>query len=157
LSISAVHTRTCPSSSLESDIFTSCESDDGSQNSDPECETNAVSTRDVHYSAGDFVLVKFATKKNVLHYVAELIKETADDADFSESHGDGRHVTHVTEWTVKFMRRKSSAGFKFVYPQADQIFDVPLTDFVLKLPPPDTGAKRHVTFANVDFSIYNLR
>ena len=96
------------------------------------------------------------TSNATMHHVAELIKETADDADFSKFHGGGRHVTDVTEWTVKFLRRQSSTGFKFVYPQADQISDVPLTDFVLKLPPPDTGVKRHITFANVDFAMYNL-
>jgi len=93
------------------------------------------------YSAEDFVIVKFLAKKSVLHYVAELIKLTDE--------GNSR------KWTVKFLRKQLSSSIKFIYSTVDQIYEVNVKDFVLKLPPPDSGAKRHIVFSGVDFAQYN--
>jgi len=95
------------------------------------------------YSAEDFVIVKFVGKKSVLHYVAELIKLTDED--------------NSREWTVKFLRKQPSSSIKFVYPTVDQIYEVNVKDFVMKLPNPDSGAKRHIVFSGVDFAEYNIR
>ena len=97
----------------------------------------------VIYKAGDFVVVKFQAKKSVAHYVAELMKMTTECDD--------------KEWCVKFLRKQtSSSTLKFVYPQIEQIYDVRAKDFVLKLPLPDSGVRRHIVFS-YDLSQYNFR
>ena len=74
--------------------------------------------------------MKFQAKKSVVHYVAELMKMTSE--------GDDK------EWCVKFLRKQTpSSTLKFVYPQIEQIYDVKAKDFVLKLPLPDKGVRRH--------------
>jgi hypothetical protein len=89
------------------------------------------------------IRLKFVTKKSVLNYVAKLVK-LADE-------GDSR------EWTVQFLRKQPGLSAKFAYPPVDQIYDVNVKDFVLKLPPPDSGIKRHMVFSGVDFARFNMR
>ena len=113
--------------------------DSDSSNSDD----NVAVLSKVIYRAGDFVVVKFQAKKSVMHYVAELMKMTTE--------GDDK------EWCVKFLRKHTpSSTLKFVYPQIEQIYDVRAKDFVLKLPLPDSGVRRHIVFS-CDLSQYNFR
>ncbi|KAB0803174.1 hypothetical protein PPYR_00144 [Photinus pyralis] len=65
---------------------------------------------------GDYILVKFCTKKKILHYVALV-----------ESVGEN-------ECSVSYLRRK---GDKFIFPQIPEKYNVPKDDVVLKLPAPD--------------------
>ena len=86
-------------------------------------------------------MVKFQAKKSVVHYVAELMKMTTECDD--------------KEWCVKFLRKQTpSSTLKFVYPQIEQIYDVRAKDFVLKLPLPDSGVRRHTV---VSCDLYNFR
>ncbi|CAH0555054.1 unnamed protein product [Brassicogethes aeneus] len=65
--------------------------------------------------SGDYILIKFVTKKKVVHYVA--LVENVDENEFG----------------VSYLRRK---GDKFMFPQVPEKFDVPKEDIVMKLPVP---------------------
>ena len=119
------------------------ESDSGEDSDSCDSDDNSAVLSKVIYRAGDFVVVKFQTKKSVMHYVAELMNMTTE--------GDDK------EWCVKFLRKQMpSSTLKFVYPQVEQIYDVRANDFVLKLPLPDSGVRRHIVFS-CDLSQYNFR
>ena len=128
------------------DIATSANSSSDTDSSDSgDCAASANNESrksQASYSTEDFVIVKFVTKKSVLNYVAKLIK-LADE-------GNSR------EWTVQFLRKQPGPSTKFVFPPVDQTYDGNVKDFVLKLPPPDSGSKRHIVFSGVDFAQYNM-
>ena len=123
----------------EDNLADSSSDTDSSDSIDSLHDNGSQLSRDI-YSAGDLVIVKFIAKKNILHYVAELLSHAEEGNN--------------NEWTVKFLRKQlSTTSMKFVYPPVDQIYDVNVKDFVLKLPSPDIAAttKRHITFSGVDF------
>lgn len=90
--------------------------------------------------AGEFVLVKFATKSSVAHYVGCVIKKEQN------------------EYEIKFLRRQRST-WKFVYLPLEDLSTVMEHDIVFKLPfPKNVGgterSKSTLSFG-VDFSYYN--
>ncbi|KAF2896715.1 hypothetical protein ILUMI_09462 [Ignelater luminosus] len=66
----------------------------------------------------DFVLVKFALKKVIRHYMAQVVNIEADG----------------TEYLVNFLRRKQP-DYSFVFPDVQDIVTVPAED-VIKLGEP---------------------
>lgn len=88
----------------------------------------------------DFVLVKFATRKRVLHYVGQ-VQEYDNE-----------------EYVVKFLR-KSSRGFHF--PIIDDISSISREDIVSKLPQPKKRSGTSRTCCYFDFNInffgYNIQ
>lgn len=78
--------------------------------SDDEFETdsNVIHT-------GEYVLIKFATKKKLVHYVALVEKIVAN------------------EYSVSYLRRKVD---KFIFPEVPEKYNVDKDDIVMKLPSP---------------------
>lgn len=93
-------------------------------------------------SVGDFILVKFATKKKILHFVGN-VKELLD----------------CGEYLVKFLRKNKNYGFH--YPIVDDISVIPREDIISKLPIPEEvkGTARLASYIkfNVSFMNYNVQ
>lgn len=81
---------------------------------------------------GDFVLVRFATKKVLKHYVGKIL-EVIDDC-----------------YEINFLRYKKG---KFIYPQAQDISTVDLEDIVMKLPFPKKFEGTARLQASLTFSV----
>ncbi|XP_030753728.1 uncharacterized protein LOC115880596 [Sitophilus oryzae] len=94
----------------ESDVDDMTLADLVESNSDNEFDT---CSNEIH--SGDYVLIKFATKKKLVHYVAlvENIKGS--------------------EYCVSYMRRQVN---KFVFPTVPENYNVDKDDIVMKLPSP---------------------
>lgn len=92
---------------------------------------------------GDFVLVKFATKKTIVHFVGQV--QELDD--------------HYNELIVKFLRFKPNCGF--YYPIQNDISTIPRADILTKLPQPpeNKGKSRQASYTkfNVSFLQYNIQ
>lgn len=88
-----------------------------------------------------FVLVKFATKKKLRHYVG-CVTDVLKDSD---------------EITVSFLRRH---GTNFTYPSVPDIGTVPAEDVILHLPNPTNiaGTARTASLYkfSIDLSMYNV-
>lgn len=89
--------------------------------------------------SGDYILIKFATKKKVVHYVA--LVENVDENEFG----------------VSYLRRK---GDKFIFPQVPEKFDVLKEDVVMKLPVPTfyggtARVSQQLVFA-INFTKFNV-
>lgn len=95
----------------------------------------------VRIDKGDFVLVKFCTKKSVVYYAGKI--HNADNDDFE----------------VQFMRNKW--GCKFFFPEQDDISYVDKHDIVLKLPTPivNKGTERVKSMFSfeINLSTYNIQ
>lgn len=89
----------------------------------------------------DFILVKFATKKTLKHFVGQIVDK------------NGRR-----EYLVNFL--KVTSGQKFIFPDRKDESLVTLEDIVLKLPPPiqKAGTARSNAFFKfrINFLGYNL-
>jgi hypothetical protein len=68
-------------------------------------------------SVGDFVLVRFSTKKKVLYFVGHV-----------------QELLDCDEYLVKFLRRRKNYGF--CYPAVDDISSIPRKEIIAKLPKP---------------------
>lgn len=92
-------------------------------------------------TAGDFILVKFKTKNNEVHYMATVKELLPND-----------------EFRVSYLRRK---GNRFVYPAVPEISNVVKEDIVLKLPPQaslaGTSRAADVFSFSIDFDRYLVR
>lgn len=93
---------------------------------------------DEEVKVGDFVLVKFATKKKVLHFVGHV----------EELLGD------YGELLVKFLRLKPNRGF--YYPIQDDFSTITRADIVFKLPPPQEskGTSRQASYIKFQVSFF---
>lgn len=90
-------------------------------------------------AVGDFVLVRFATKRLVRHYVGQIIEEIEGD-----------------EYSVKYMRCQSIQKGKFVWPEKDDISTVEAdNDIMMTLPTPTVDRREIVTFS-IDLSNFNI-
>lgn len=89
----------------------------------------------------DYVLVKFASKTTIVHYVG-IVTE----------------VLNLNEFEIKFLRRKQP-GYKFYLPNVEDKSVVDRGDIVLKLPPPNSAktvrTSSLITFS-VNMSSYNV-
>lgn len=91
---------------------------------------------------GEFILIKFAKKKSVVHYV-------------------GRVISHysLTEYKVSFLRKKPGS-WTFVFPNIIDDATVDITDVILVLPnPPPSGTARTSTMFSfpIDLCMYNVQ
>lgn len=84
---------------------------------------------------GDFIVVKFPTKKDVKHYIGEVLNFLDDECN------------------VKFMRR--CLQHAFVFPQVDDISLIQEQDIVKVLNPP-TAVRRGIFKFDCDLSNFNL-
>lgn len=89
------------------------------ETSEEEFDEDDVIVLDKNYRVNDFVLVKFNTKKTVVHYVGRIVE------------------IDITMATIKFMRLSKMRN-TFLYPQIDDVASVPLEDIKTKLPEPKT-------------------
>lgn len=127
-------------SSSESDTFSVHDFSDGPlSDEDVDMEVpNKINYEDLY--VGEYIIVKFCTKKTVVHYVGQ-IKEKAN-----------------YEVQVAFMRKK---GMKFYFPQTEDISTVELSDVVCKLPSPSNikGTERTQSLISFKFnqSQFNFR
>lgn len=85
-------------------------------------------------NASDFVVVKFATKKTVKHFIGLVLEENPDG------------------YQIKFLRKKR--GTLFVFPDVDDISDVVETDIEKVLMPPQIVRKVH--HFQDDLTIFSL-
>lgn len=89
---------------------------------------------------GDFIVVKFCTKKTIVHFVGQIIEKNGD------------------ELQVKFLRRK---GLKFYFPLVDDISTVEIEDVLRKLSSPlnirGTDRTQSLISFNFNQSVYNFR
>lgn len=99
----------------------SSSSSSGDSSNDEDFEVENVEDFDFNpkvFERGDFLLVRFQGKKSCRHYVGR-VEEVEADGDL----------------VVNFMRRKLDSR-DFIFPETADISSVPVTDVVLKLPPP---------------------
>lgn len=86
-------------------------------------------------NVGDFLLVKFCTKTNVVHYVGRVEKELDDG------------------YEINFLRKRGSG---FIFPNVPDIATIQQQDVVLKLPSPfksvASGRLFSVMYSDVDLS-----
>lgn len=92
-------------------------------------------------SVGDYVIVQFAMKTQVVHYVGEVVGYSGE------------------EFEVKFMRCNKKSSNKFLFPDDDDICDVPPKDIIKRLPKPalsgGTARARKMYVFPCDISMYN--
>lgn len=132
------------SSSDEDEVFSL---HDESEYEDEVAEPEEQETRPLilnELKVNDFVLVQFATKKTIVHYVG-LIEQQLEDK---------------TEFSIRFLRKKENCP-KFFFPDAPDVSDVAFEDIVRKLPQPQIigGTSRAVTTMsfNINFDQYKFR
>lgn len=126
------------------------DSSEGSYISDTEIGENVlegenyVLPSDIAIAIDDFVLVKFATKKSIVYYVA-VVKNV---------------LAGGYEYEVQYLRRRLP-GWIFLFPAVNDVATVAREDISLKLPKPEEhkGTARtsdHMKF-NKDLSNYNVK
>ncbi|XP_041348823.1 uncharacterized protein LOC121368245 isoform X1 [Gigantopelta aegis] len=101
-------------SDAESDVVYSENSDEASLSDQQHDLSDSI-------SVGDYVLVKFATKRSVLHYVGLITKDEAGG-----------------EYEVKFLKSSTKSGKQFRWSEPEDVSLVNSEDIVKKLPPPST-------------------
>jgi hypothetical protein len=93
-------------------------------------------------SVGDFVLVRFSTKKKVLYFVGHV-----------------QELLDCDEYLVKFLRRRKN--YCFCYPAVDDISSIPRKEIIAKLPKPHEikGTARQASYIkfSVSFSNYDVQ
>lgn len=92
---------------------------------------------------GDFVLVKFTSDKQRIHYVGKIIKKCED-----------------TDLEISFLRKSCKMENKFFYPNVEDLSSVSLDDIVALLPSPsEQGTKRQKSMLTFYVSLknYNIR
>lgn len=101
----------------------------------------------VNLVAGDFVVIKIATKKTVRHFVAQIEKR----------------IVNENEYLVKYLKRRliiNEDSFKFFFPGVPETSDVNGNDIIMKLPQPATSGGTSRTMAvlcfNVDLNGLNI-
>lgn len=96
--------------------------------------------QDQPVEVGDYLLVKFPTKKIVRHYVGLVLSEDS------------------FEYSVKFLRRNGPS--QFIFPNVDDIALVTKEDVVWKLPKPDnvvgTSRSKSLVRFSVSFDTFNV-
>ena len=128
-----------PSSSSSSDGFQGDVVLDDSTDSPSESECEETGITDKHCVVGDFVLVRFATKRLVRHYVGQIIEQIDGD-----------------EYSVKYMRCQSVQKGKFVWPGKEDISTVEAdSDIMMTLPTPTVDRREIVTFS-IDLSHFHI-
>lgn len=86
-------------------------------------------------------MVKFATKKKVVHYVGQVITKVS-----------------AVVFEVMFVRKckADSKGTTFSWPDNEDIHFVDLRDMIIVLPEPNLGRRGELHF-EVSFSSYNVQ
>lgn len=92
---------------------------------------------DEEIKLGDFILVKFCTKKNVKYFIGQ-VKQVNEFKD---------------EFTIKFLRQGKNESF--VWPQVDDVSIVGQHDIERKLPPP-INTRRDIFKFSVSFEGYQM-
>lgn len=89
------------------------------------------------FEIGNYVLVKFFTKKTKKFAIGIIINMLSD-----------------TEFTVKFLKKKSDS-FHFIYPEPADIADIDITDIEMKVPTPNisngTDRMKGIHYFQIDF------
>lgn len=146
LTSNRVKKRQMSSSDSEIENISLADSSEGSfvgETSEEEFDEDDVIVIDRNFRVNDFVLVKFDTKKTVVHYVGRIVE-----------------ISHSMA-TIKFMRL-SKIRNTFLYPEIDDVASVPVDDIKTKLPEPKTcnntkrGSSKY-TFDKPLWVIPNLR
>lgn len=102
--------------------------------SDPEDENLSATT--IIPQINDYVVVKFAGKKSIKHYIGLVLSK------------DGN------EFSLKYMRRVT--GNKFIFPTIDDISVVDQSDIVFILKQPDLNNRNYYVFTTDLDNISNL-
>lgn len=127
----------------ENEIFT--DSDKESENSIDSALTNQEITEHTlqNLEINQWVLVKFAVKKSIKHYVGVIID----------------HCENNKIYTAKFVRKAKflrDGQFIFTYPNVDDICDVSLPDILCVLPKPIKGRRGEIIF-KISFEGFNIQ
>jgi len=124
-------------SESDEDLVLNDDSDDYEEDVENDNETAEI---------GSYVVVKYASKKSVKHFVGKVLDRTEDDS-----------------YSVKFLVRQPSkhSHHHFSFPEEDDVDDIPDEDVIAVLPEPAStgGTKRaasRLVFHGVDFSDFNL-
>ncbi|KAB0803551.1 hypothetical protein PPYR_00521 [Photinus pyralis] len=90
---------------------------------------------------GDYVVVKFTTKRTCLHYVGNI-----------------QNVNEQGFYVINFLRRKTNSN-TFYYPEETDISEVDFSDIVLRLSPPNNiaGTNRTQKFFNFDIDLSSFK
>lgn len=105
-----------------------------SSNSDWQ-EENEEPMQTENFSHGDYVLVKFATKKSVLHFIGKILNQLPGN-----------------EFEIKIL--KKTAQNQYVYPDNDDIAHVDKDDIIVKLQPKcHEGTTRVKSFISFDVNL----
>ena len=89
----------------------------------------------------DFLLVKFSSKKQQIHFVGQVLKKNA------------------FECTCTFLKRDGISVKKFIFPQNEDVWEVPVCDIVCKLPQPvaSGGMKRTARILTFPVNFNNFK
>lgn len=98
----------------------------------------------IKVSIGNYVLVKFATKRDIVYYVGLVVKKTDED------------YVHIS-----FMQKKLT-GNQFTFPEAVDESPIDVKDIVMVLPDPNVSSgNSRMTLSNMSFNIsfanFNIR
>lgn len=130
-----------PSSGSETEINSEMSitlSEDDIDFEDSSQEDDALNDNNTNINLHDYVLVKFPTKKSVIYYVGQIIKEEIDH-----------------ECEVSFLRCKNKTDSRFFRPTISDTSSVQIDDIIKKLPPPKSIKRGFITF-DVNFDAYNI-
>lgn len=124
-----------------SDSEISINYNDSDTNDFEEAEENIVE-EDINgfYKKGNYVLVKFETKKTRKYAAGEILDVLSDN-----------------EYTVKFLKKKFDS-FHFIYPEIDDVADINKNDIEMKLPEPhlNDGTDRRKSFYSFDINFTGI-
>lgn len=126
--------------STETDQSLVLESDDLSDQFSEDIAMDLLKDDDV-INKNDFLLIKFPSKTNVVHYVGMVTE-----------------IINPNEYMVRFLRRKVPSD-KFYYPAVEDTSIVDRCDIVLKLTAPEAAktARTSSLFSfKIDFSTYHV-
>lgn len=105
-------------------------------------DTNALKELDTENIKGKWILVKFASKKSIKHFIGQVMESTNDIL-----------------FKTKFVRKVSglkSENLTFTYPTVEDIYNVSVPDIISILPTPIEGRRGTLKF-NVCFKDYNIQ
>ena len=112
--------------------------------SEEECRPNLEMDENMDYNnikEDDYLLVKFSAKKQELHFVGKVVKK------------------HTKQCTLRFLKKEGVCVQKFIFPENEDIWPVPLCDVVCKLPQPVSsgGTKRTARILTFPVNFSNFK